>query len=71
MTKNEKPPTLKPPQYLRAATRRWWLTTVTAWQLELHHVLMLTVAAEAWDRLQQARRTIYALQRSIVSTMNS
>jgi P27 family predicted phage terminase small subunit len=49
---------LKPPRHLKAATRRWWTAVVTDWQLEEHHVRLLTAAAEAWDRYQMARDLI-------------
>jgi len=41
---------LKAPRHLRAATRRWWESVVAAWQLEQHHVRLLTLAAggSAW-----------------------
>jgi P27 family predicted phage terminase small subunit len=49
---------LKAPRHLKAATRRWWLAVVTDWTLEEHHVRLLTAAAEAWDRKEQAREQI-------------
>ena len=48
----------KPPRHLKPATRRWWLSVVTDWELEEHHVRLLTLACEAWDRCQQARELI-------------
>jgi P27 family predicted phage terminase small subunit len=55
----KKPPTtITAPRYLRASTRRWWTHVVETWTLETHHVMVLTAAAEAWDRLQQARAII-------------
>ena len=50
--------TPKAPRYLRAATRRWWEAVVTDWRLEEHHIRLLTLACEAWDRGQQARELI-------------
>lgn len=50
--------TPKPPRYLSASTRRWWCSVVEQWELEPHHIMVLTAAAEAWDRLQQARTII-------------
>jgi P27 family predicted phage terminase small subunit len=50
--------TPKAPGYLRPETRRWWRSVVTAWSLEDHHVRLLTLAAESWDRGQQAREVI-------------
>ena len=50
--------TPKPPRHLKAATRRWWVAVVTDWQLEEHHLRLLTLAAEAWDRCAQAREMV-------------
>lgn len=46
------------PKYLRAPTRRWWAEVVQEWNLDEHHVRLLTLAAEAWDRGQQARQVL-------------
>ena len=46
------------PGHLEAATRVWWLSVVTRWDLEPHHVRLLTLAAEAWDRGVQARELL-------------
>jgi P27 family predicted phage terminase small subunit len=46
------------PQHLSAASRRWWLEVCREYELELHHVRLLTLAAEAWDRCQEARERI-------------
>jgi P27 family predicted phage terminase small subunit len=51
-------PTLKAPKHLKAATRRWWLSVVTDWDLEQHHTRLLTLAGECWDRCQEAREQI-------------
>ena len=56
----KKPATLRPPRHLRAATRRWWLNVVSDWQLEEHHIRLLTLAGESWDRCAQARELIAA-----------
>ena len=50
--------TLRAPKHLKADTRRWWEAVVDRWQLEEHHVRLLTLAAEAWDRCAQARALI-------------
>src|SRR5262245_37671299 len=50
----------KPPTHLRPKTRAWWSETVTTWALEPHHILLLTLICEAWDRGQQARETVAA-----------
>ena len=49
---------LKAPRHLKPATRRWWVQVVARWVLEEHHIRLLTRAAEAWDRGDQARQQI-------------
>jgi len=49
---------LKPPKHLRAKTRAWWTDVCARWDLEEHHVRLLTLAGESWDRCQQARELI-------------
>jgi P27 family predicted phage terminase small subunit len=46
------------PAYLQPTTRAWWESVVSRWDLEEHHVRLLTLAAESWDRGQQAREAI-------------
>ena len=46
------------PQHLHETTRKWWLSVVAEYELEPHHVRLLTLAAESWDRCQQARAAI-------------
>jgi P27 family predicted phage terminase small subunit len=50
----------KPPAHLKAATKRWWRSVVEEYALEPHHVRLLTLAAEAWDRCEQAREALSA-----------
>ena len=45
----------KPPKYLAAATKKWWKSVTSRWVLEEHHLRLLTGAATAWDRMEQAR----------------
>ena len=47
--------TPKPPDYLRPETRQWFASD---YELSPHHVRLLTLAAEAWDRGQQARELL-------------
>ena len=47
-----------PPQHLKPATRRWWTSVVTDWGLEAHHIRLLTLAGEAWDRCTEAREAL-------------
>ena len=46
---------LTAPSHLKAATRTWWQSVVSRWKLQPHHVRLLTLAAETWDRGVQAR----------------
>lgn len=48
------------PRHLRAGTRRWWDTVVADYDLEDHHLRLLTLAAEAWDRCAEAREILEA-----------
>ena len=50
----------KPPRHLRAPTRRWWSEVVGDYVLEGHHLRLLQLAGEAWDRAQQAREQLQA-----------
>ena len=46
------------PKHLKASTRRWFRDVLAEYTLEAHHVRLLTLAGEAWDRGQQARQEI-------------
>ena len=48
----------KPPSHLRKDTQRWWADTSADWTLEPHHLRLLTLAAESWDRHEAARELI-------------
>jgi hypothetical protein len=48
----------KPPAHLRAATRRWYASVLTDYDLEPHHVHLLTLAAEALDQANVAREVL-------------
>lgn len=50
----------KPPKHLRAATAAWWKAVAAEYTLEPHHLRLLTLAAEAWDRCEEARETLAA-----------
>lgn len=50
--------TPKPPAHLRAATRKWFKTVLADYDLDGHHVRLLTLAAEAWDQAQTAREVL-------------
>ena len=46
------------PKHLQKETAAWWLSVVKEWELEDHHVRLLTLAAEAWDRACGAREIL-------------
>ncbi len=48
----------KAPAHLQPVTAKWWRQVVNDYMLEPHHVRLLTLAAEAWDRNQAARAII-------------
>ena len=48
----------RPPQHLAPDTRKWWSSVVKGYDLDEHHVRLLTLAGEAWDRCNQARKAI-------------
>lgn len=55
------PPPLKPdfpPAHLRPETASWWKAVVVEFDLEQHHLRLLRLACEAWDRGQEAREAI-------------
>ena len=46
------------PSYLKDDTAIWWRHVNQEYDLEEHHVRLLTLAAEAWDRTQEARAVL-------------
>jgi phage terminase small subunit len=48
----------QPPKHLRPATAEWFRTVVSTFELEAHHVRLLTLACQAWDRAEQAREAL-------------
>lgn len=48
------------PAHLRPATAAWWRHVIADFTLEEHHERLLTLAAEAFDRSEQAREVIAA-----------
>jgi phage terminase small subunit len=46
------------PAHLSPSSRRWWLDVVNTWQLDDHHVHLLSAAASALDRAEDARQTL-------------
>jgi phage terminase small subunit len=47
---------VKAPGHLRPATRAWWRKVTADYELEDHHLRLLTLAGEAWDLAEQARK---------------
>lgn len=48
----------RPPAHLGDDTRRWWASVTGDYQLEPHHLRLLQLACEAWERAQQAREIL-------------
>ena len=46
------------PEHLKQTTAEWWESVSSEYDLEPHHLRLLTLAAECWDRCQQAREAI-------------
>ncbi len=51
----QKPAAGRAPAHLEPATKTWWLSVVATFYLEPHHVRLLTLPGQAWDRGEQAR----------------
>jgi len=49
---------IKAPEHLQPATREWWRGIVRTYELEPHHLKLLTLLCESWDRLLLIRRRI-------------
>ena len=49
---------VKPPKHLHPETRRWFSQVVEDYELEEHHLRLLTLAGESWDRCVSAREVI-------------
>ena len=48
------------PEHLSPATRRWYRQVARGYELEPHHLRLLALASEAWDRGQEARLLVAA-----------
>ena len=46
------------PKHLRDETRAWWRSVVETYDLEAHHLCLLLLCCEAWDRGQEAREQL-------------
>jgi P27 family predicted phage terminase small subunit len=49
---------MESPAHLSPSARQWWTTTVETYILQEHHLRILQLACEAWDRSQQARERL-------------
>lgn len=50
----------RPPTHLARPTQDWWKAVVEEYELEGHHLRLLQLAGEAWDRCEQARDALAA-----------
>lgn len=46
------------PAHLSPATQAWWRAVVETYELEEHHLRLLQLACESWDRVQGAREKL-------------
>jgi phage terminase small subunit len=53
-------PAVRAPAHLDVTTRKWFSAVVAEYSLEPHHLKLLTLAAESWDRCVAARKAIKA-----------
>jgi len=49
---------IAPPDHLTPAASAWWASVTDEFALQPHHLRLLTLAAEAWDRCEQARQAL-------------
>jgi phage terminase small subunit len=47
-----------PPAHLSPVMQKWWLQVVADYDLGPHHLKLLEAAADAWDRMAQARSAL-------------
>ena len=50
---------LKPPQHLSKEAKLWFKRVCEDYDLGDHHVKLLTLACQAWDRGEAARESLY------------
>ena len=58
MAKTPQKEQISAPSHLKTATQRWFVAVVEEYVLEAHHIRILTLACEAWDRGQAARAIV-------------
>ena len=49
---------LTPPKHLTPAAKKWWRTTASEFDLDAHHLHLLTLACEMLDRSADARSIV-------------
>ncbi len=47
-----------PPEHLSPEAREWFAAVVEGFELEAHHVRLLTLACESWDESRLARAAV-------------
>ena len=50
----------EPPAHLSPSARQWWQTAVETYVFQEHHLRLLQLLCEAWDRAQSARAQLDA-----------
>jgi len=48
----------RPPAHLSPSAAQWWRSTVEHYEFHEHHLRLLQLACEAWDRSQAAREQL-------------
>jgi len=49
---------MKPPTHISRDAAKWFVQVTSTYDLEAHHVRLLTLACEAWDRCVEARKAL-------------
>jgi len=70
MAENNGPAISRPPKHLQKPTQKWFKSVLEEFDLEDHHIKLLTLAAEAWDRACAAREVIDANGLTYVDRFN-
>jgi hypothetical protein len=47
-----------PPPHLSETTKQWWTAILSEYRFSDHELYVLRIAAEAWDRKEQARQVL-------------
>lgn len=58
MGKQAQKTAISPPEHLKLPTKRWFSSVVDEFDLAEHHIKLLTLACDAWDRAVSAREAI-------------